>query len=210
MKTLILAAAVGMVAFAPSMVPGSTAQVAQAQAKPGVKPQQAMANCVKRVGASAKVLRVSPKFLTKQRAANICRQNRMRPVLSTAIALRQYVVAGKIGKRVAPPNVVKACPGMTRQAVVRSGMNPKAASAENMKRACANAKGRPIIATAGFLGRVTAGAACSDRVMASLRALRVNPKAANPKNVRVACGKAKNRPLIATRNFLTRITKGAK
>lgn len=206
MKTMILAAAVGMVAFAPSMIPGSTAQTAQAQAKP----QQAMANCVKRIGASAKVLRVSPKFLTKQRAANICRQNRMRPVLSTAIALRQYIGAAKIGQRVAPPKVAKACPGMTRQAVVQSGMNPKAASAVNMKRACANAKGRPIIATAGFLGRVTAGAACTDRVMASLRALRVSPKAANPKNVRVACGKAKNRPVIATRNFLTRITRGAK
>tara|TARA_R110002072_G_scaffold19049_5_gene70758 strand:- start:3367 stop:3987 length:621 start_codon:yes stop_codon:yes gene_type:complete len=206
MKTLILAAAVGMVAFAPSMVPGSTAQTAQAQAKP----QIAMANCVKRVGASAKVLRVSPKFLTKQRAEGICRQNRMRPVLSTAVALRQYVAAAKVGQRVATPAIVKVCPAMTRKAVVQSGLNPKAASAENMKRACAGAKGRPIIATAGFLGRVTAGVACADRVTGSLAALRISKKVANAKDIRTSCARAKNRHVFATRNFLTRITKGKK
>lgn len=209
MKTLVLAAAVGMVAFAPSMIPGSTAQTAQAQAQ--AKPQpQAAANCVKRIGAVSKVLRVSPKFATRKRASAVCAQNRMRPVLSSASILRQYASATKIAAKKAPPAVMKRCPAMVRQAVIASGANPKSASAENMKRACANAKGRPVLATAGFLGRMTAGVACMDRTMASLRALRISPKAANPKTVRVACGKAKNRPVIATRNFLTRITRGAK
>ncbi|MFT5487613.1 MAG: hypothetical protein ACI9JL_002558 [Paracoccaceae bacterium] len=206
MKTLILAAAVGMVAFAPSMIPGSTAQTAQAQSKP----QQAMANCVKRIGAVSKTLRVSSKFVTRARATGICGQNKARPVLSSAIILRQYVSAAKIGAKTAAPKVMKACPGIVRKAIVASGANPKSASAENVKRACANAKGRPIIATAGFLGRMTAGVACMDKTMASLRALRISPKAANSKDVRVACGKAKNRPVFATRNFLTRITRGAK
>lgn len=206
MKTLAFAAAVGLVAFAPSLVPGSTAQTAQAQSKQ----QQAVAKCVKHVGASAKVLRVSPKFLTRQRATQTCQQNRARPVLSTAIVLRNYVKAAKIGARKAPPNLMKACPGMVRKAVVASGANPKAASAPNMNRACGAAKGRPVIATAGFLSRMTAGVACTDRVIGSLRALRITPKVANPKNATGACRNAKNRPVIAVRNMLTRITKGAK
>jgi hypothetical protein len=206
MKTLVLAAAVGLVAFAPSLVPGSTAQTAQAQSKQ----QQAVAGCVKRIGASAKILRVSPKFVTRQRATQTCQQNRARPVLSTAIVLRNYVKAAKIGARKASPQIVKACPGMVRKAVLASGAGAKAASADNVKRACANAKGRPILATAGFLSRMTAGAACMDRVMASMRGLRFGPKVANPKSVGAACRGAKNRPAIAARNMLTRITKGAK
>lgn len=203
MKTIAFAAAVGLFAFAPSLVPGSTAQAQSKQ-------QQAVAKCVKHIGASAKVLNVSPKFLTRQRATQTCQQNRARPVLSTAIVLRNYVRAAKIGARKAPPNIVKACPGIVRKAVVASGANPKSASANNMKRACANGKGRPIIATAGFLGHMTAGAACFDRVMASMRGLRFGPKIANPKSVGAACRNAKNRPAIAARNMLVRITKGAK
>lgn len=206
MKTFAFAAAVGLVAFAPSLLPGSTVQTAQAQSKQ----QQAVAKCVKHIGASAKVLRVSPKFLTRQRATATCQQNRARPVLSTAIVLRDYVRAAKITARKAPPNIVKACPGMVRQAVVASGANPRAASAPNMQRACGNAKGRPVLATAGFLGNMTAGVACMDRVMGSMRALRFGPKIANPKTVGTACRNAKNRPAIAARNLLARITKGAK
>lgn len=209
MKTLILAAAVGMVAFAPSMVPGSTAQTALAQAKP--PPQSAMANCVKRIGAVSKTLRMSPKFVTRGRATAACRQNRAQSVRSSVSILRQYASANKIASRTAPPPVVKACPGTVRRAIVASGANPKSASAANVKRACANAKGRPILATANFLGRMTTGAnRCPQRVTASLRALGISPKVANPKHVQFACGKAKNRPVIATRNFLMRITKGAK
>lgn len=206
MKTLALAAAVGLVAFAPSLVPGSASQTAQAQNKQ----QQAVAGCVKRIGATSKALKVSAKFVTRERATNICQQNRARPVLSTAVALRQYAVANKIAKKPAPPNVIKACPGMVRQAIVASGAGAKAASADNVKRACANAKGRPVLATAGFLGRMTAGVACMDRVMGSLRALRFGAKIANPKNAMGACQGAKNRPAIAMRNMLQRITKGAK
>lgn len=206
MKTLALAAAVGLFAFAPSLVPGSTSQTAQAQNKW----QQAVATCVKRIGASAKVLNVSTKYLTRQRATQTCQRNRARPVLSTAIVLRNYAGFAKLVGKKAPPNVVKTCPGTVRKAVMASGAGAKAASAENVKRACANAQGRPIIATAGFLSRWTAGAACLDRVTDSLRGLRFGPKVANPKNIAGACRAAKNRPAIAMRNMLQRITKGAK
>lgn len=50
MKTFALAAGVGLITFPPSLVPGSTAQTAYAQSKQ----QQAVANCVKHIGASAK------------------------------------------------------------------------------------------------------------------------------------------------------------
>jgi hypothetical protein len=46
--------------------------------------------------------------------------------------------------------------------------------------------------------------------MKSMRALPLNPKVANQKNARTACANAKQRPAIAVRNFLTRLTKGAK
>jgi len=206
MKTLAFAAAVGLVAFAPSLVPGSTSQSAQAQSKW----QQAVTSCVKRIGASAKVLNVSPKYLTRQRATQTCQQNRARPVLSTAIVLRNYSGFAKLGAKKAPANVVKTCPGTVRKAVMATGAGAKAASAENVKRACANASGRPILATAGFLSRWTAGVACMDRVTDSLRALRFGAKVANPKNAMGACRAAKNRPAIAMRNMLQRITKGAK
>ena len=187
-------------------MPGSTAQTAQAQSKQ----QQAVAGCVKRIGASAKILRVSPKFVTRQRATQTCQQNRARPVLSTAIVLRNYVKAAKIGAKKASPKLVAACPGIVRKAVVASGAGAKAASAENVKRACANAKGRPILATAVFLSRMTAGVACMDKAIGSLRALGLGPKFANPKNAGGACRAAKNRPVFAVRNVLNRITKGAK
>ena len=202
MKTLILAAAVGLVAFAPSMLPGSTAQTAHAQ--------KAVNDCAAKVMRASKGLRVSPKFATQPNAANTCRVNSARPVLSTAEFLRRYVVAAKIGARKPTPELMKACPGMTRQAIVGSGANPKAASAENVKRACAAAKGRPVMATAGFLGRMTAGVRCVDRTVKSFRALQLNPKNANPKSAQTACKNAKNRPVIAVRNYLARITKGAK
>lgn len=203
MKTFILAAAVGLVAFAPSMLPGSTAQTAQAQSP-------AIAKCMGPVGSVAKVLRVSPKFATKQNVAQACGMNSARPVLSTAEFLRNYVRTAKIAQRKAPANVVKACPGVVRKAIMASGAGAKAASAENVKRACANGKGRPIIATAGFLSRMTAGVGCVDKTMKALRALRMPPKMANPKHAQTACKIAKNRPAIATRNFLARVTKNAK
>ena len=124
--------------------------------------------------------------------------------------LRRYVVAAKIGQKVAPPQVMKACPAMARKAVVTAGANPKAASADNMKKACAAGKGRPVIATAGFLSSMTAGVRCMDRTMKSFRALQIDPKVGSQKNAQTACKNARNRPAIAVRNFLARLTKNAK
>ena len=91
---------------------------------------------------------------------------------------------------------------MVRKAVMASGAGSKAANAENVKRACANARGRPILATAGYLSRMTAGVRCVDRTMKPKRALQFNPKVANQKNARTACANTKQRPAIAVRNFL--------
>ena len=206
MKALILAAAIGMVAFSAALVPGSTAQTAQAQSNP----PQAVATCVKHVVSAASALRVSPKYLTRERASGTCQRNRARPVLSTAEILRNYVVAAKIDSKTAPPAVVKACPQVVGKAVVASGADPKSASPANMKTACDNAKGRPILASANFLGRITAGVRCTDRTLASLRALNLNAKLTDPKNIQTACKNAANRPVFAVRNYLTTITKGAK
>lgn len=203
MKIFILAAAVGLVAFAPSMLPGSTAQTAQAQSA-------AMKTCVGKIGGVSKVLNVSPKLSTRQRAGRTCGMNSARPVLSSAEVLRDYVRTANIAKRKAPPAVVKACPGTVRKAVLASGAGAKAASAENVKRACANARGRPVLATAGFLSRLTAGVGCVDKTMKALRNLRLSPKMANQKNAATACRNAKNRPVFAVRNFLARVTKNAK
>jgi hypothetical protein len=126
MKTFALAAGVGLITFPPSLEPGSTAQTAYAQSKQ----QQAVANCVKHIGASAKALRVPLKFVTRQRATQTCQQNRARPVLSAAIVLRNYVSAAQIGAKKASPKLVAACPGMVRQAVAALGAGVGAACAK--------------------------------------------------------------------------------
>tara|TARA_R110002126_G_scaffold77494_10_gene193161 strand:+ start:3266 stop:3865 length:600 start_codon:yes stop_codon:yes gene_type:complete len=199
MKLSIFAAAIGFAAFAPALMTAPSAQA-----------QSAVAKCAANVGNTAKVLRVSPKFATSQNIGRTCSMNSARPALSTAEFLRRYVVAAKIGQKVAPPQVMKACPAMARKAVVTAGANPKAASADNMKKACAAGKGRPVIATAGFLSSMTAGVRCMDRTMKSFRALQIDPKVGSQKNAQTACKNARNRPAIAVRNFLARLTKNAK
>jgi len=159
----------------------------------------------KRAGAVryvSKTLNVSPKFANPKNVNRTCAINSARPVLSSAELLRRYVGVANIAKKKAPPKVIKACPGMVRKAVMASGAGSKAANAENVKRACANARGRPILATAGYLSRMTAGVRCVDRTMKSKGALQFNPKVANQKNARTACANAKQRPAIAVRNFL--------
>jgi hypothetical protein len=159
----------------------------------------------KRAGAVryvSKTLNVSPKFANPKNMNRTCAINSARPVLSSAELLRRYVDVANIANQKAPPKVIKACPGMVRKAVMASGAGSKAANAENVKRACANARGRPILATAGYLSRMTAGVRCVDRTMKSKGALQFNPKVANQKNARTACANAKQRPAIAVRNFL--------
>jgi hypothetical protein len=159
----------------------------------------------KRAGAVryvSKTLNVSPKF------ANPKNMNRSCAIKQCATGSQQRRIAPPLCGRCqycqskSPAKVIKACPGMVRKAVMASGAGSKAANAENVKRACANARGRPILATAGYLSRMTAGVRCVDRTMKSKGALQFNPKVANQKNARTACANAKQRPAIAVRNFL--------
>ncbi len=199
MKLPVFAAVIGFAAFAPMLLTAPSAHA-----------QNAVAKCASVVGTVSKTLNVSPKFAEPKNIGRTCAMNSARPVLSSAEFLRRYVGVAKIAGRKAPPQVIKACPGMVRKAVMASGAGAKAASAENVKRACANARGRPILATAGFLSRMTAGVRCVDRTMKSLRALQLASNVASPKNAQTACANAKQRPAIAVRNFLARLTKGAK
>lgn len=55
---------------------------------------------------------------------------------------------------------------------------------------------------------MTAGVACMDKAIGSLRALGMSPKFANPKNAGGACRAAKNHPVTAVRNMLNNLIKG--
>lgn len=118
----------------------------------------------------------------------------------------------------------KACMDTMRKAASASGLPAKAVTPQNVGTACKNANSRPALALRNFSHRFVtankidamppAAAAlakqCPGRLMTVSKTLNINPKFANPRDVQTACGRAKGRPVLATRNFLDRFVVTAK
>ncbi len=112
----------------------------------------------------------------------------------------------------------KACLAAVGHAAKASGLPAKAADPRNIATACKRARERPALAmrdlTHHFVMAAKLDAAppakpevakqCPGRLAAVSKALRINPKFANPNDIKTACGRAKGRPVMAARNFLDR------
>jgi len=100
-------------------------------------------------------------------------------------------------------------------------LTPNFATPKNLATACQRAKGRPVLATANFLNafvkkfKVANGKpapakiakSCVGRLTGVTRALSMNPKFANAKDIATACKIAKGKPALASRNFSGRFVK---
>ena len=143
-----------------------------------------------------------------------------------ALALVTAFLIGLIGAsaNAQVPANPKACSDAVAQASKQANLSPEVATPQNMAAACKNANNRAALAMRNFSHRFVMakkieempaapdGLAkqCPGRLMAVSKTLHLNPQFANPKDVQTACGIAKGRPVLATRNFLDRFVVSAK
>lgn len=182
-------------------------------------PKPAMQACMQRMSTVSRALQISPKFATPQNLGGACKSAGARPVLAMRNYLDRFVVQAKIAPSILRPSCMQVMSGVTKTLQ----MSPKFATGKNLATACKNAKGRPAVATRNFTAafvkkfkiengkKAPANMAktCEPKLTRVSKMLRINPKFANAKDIKTACGKALWKPAVATRNFTARFIKTA-
>lgn len=172
----------------------------------------ALSRCVTRVDEVLKTLRALPGIVTRDYTKRTCVAFHAFSVRSSGSVVRYYVDAANVRSKIAPAEVVAACPGLVRQAVFASGADAKAklALSENIESVCTRAQGRPTLAAVVVFAGLAKADRCISEAMASLRVLGVGPKFNNQQYVGGFCHSVRNQSMIAVRDLLIKITIGAK
>lgn len=187
----------------------------------GSQPAHAQAaDCSAAVGDIVKTLKISPKAVALQNVMLACIRSNNKPALAARNMLNRFVAEAKI---TADGIAIDNCQDAVLYSMATAGAPTDFSSPQNLTAACKNAKDRPALATRNFSHRfitankITDGKpakpemakTCIPKLTQVAKMLRINPKFANDKDIKTACGIAKGKPALATRNFTTRFVKTA-
>jgi len=164
-----------------------------------------------------------------QAIGQACQATKGRAALASRDLAHRFVVANKLDQaKPADAKVANTCPGRIKAISAALKLNPKFANDADIATACKKGNGRPVLTMRNYLDRfvVTAkiapsvlrpegkpgqqAAGCPDAVTQVMKTLAINPKIANPKNLATACQRAKDRPALASANFLDYFVKQGK
>ena len=178
-------------------------------------------NCPAAVGAVMKTLRISTKAVLPRDIKLACIRTGNKPALASRNLLGHFVGKMKIKPG---PLAIGNCSDALLYTSTTAGMPPAFANLKDIATACKLAKERPALASRNFSHRFVvnnklegAKAApadlaktCTGRITAISKALKLNPKFANAKDIATACKLGKGRPVLTMRNYLDRFVVSAK
>lgn len=179
------------------------------------------ANCPAAVTGVMNNLRINPKAVLPRDIRLACIRTGDKPALASRNLLQRFIVANKIKPGPVAP---KSCGDALLLVTTTAGMPAGFATLPNIGTACKNAKERPALAARNFSHRfvlankvdampaadANLAKSCPGRITAISKALRLNPKFANAKDIATACQRGKGRPVLAMRNYLDRFVVTAK
>jgi len=168
-----------------------------------------------------KTLKISPKAILPRDIRLACIRTGNKPALASRNQLSYFVNKAKIKPG---PLAIGNCLDAVLYSTATAGMPAAAATLPNLAAACKAAKGRPALASRNVSHRFVvankiaaapaASAAlaksCAGRITAISKALKLNPKFANARDISVACKRGKGRPVLTMRNYLDRFVVTAK
>jgi hypothetical protein len=161
-----------------------------------------------------------------QAIGQACQATKGRAAVASRDLAHRFVVAAKLeAAKPADAALAKSCPGRIKAISAALKLNPKFANDADIATACKKGNGRPVLTMRNYLDRFVvtaklapsvlrpgpqAGGGCSGAVTQVMKTLAINPKVATPKNLATACQRAKDRPALASSNFLNYFVKQGK